>query len=626
MENGFSILNSIIEEAPRGVSRMRRWATAVAWLVIVLLVGSEPAAARPAAEGIQGAGAERLSRDWKQLRSRNFLAVGDAADGELRRAVTELEAFQSVLREMFPSVRLVSPVPTLIVVLKDNDTFARFQPRDARGRRQEWVGGYFTALPDVNYMVTGWRSENGLAFDVVFHEFTHYVMNRNLAHVPLWLAESVAEFYSSFRIDTGRNLTLVGETPPLRLPYLRTRAPLPLERILTNESAARLFERDQDRALFYSQSWALVHYLFLGQRGARTKQIGVYLAALEKGRTLDEAFAAAFKCSKEELGQELAKYITDRQYPVLAIKRTAASSEGVGTVEAMREADAEALQADLLSRVGAREDAEKAANRALALQPKHVQATVALARVRRQQDRRDEALAVLQAVASEPGEHFGYRTDLASALMAAQRFEEARVEAARAVAINGQVPSAHYLLALTAAAAGREADGDAAIAQLTRLELTTDHHRRRAYDLFALGRDAAAARDVDAYVRAGWPQESVTYARFLGALARRRLNQRPEADTLLEGARKMVAPGTWTAKVLDFLQGRLTAEDLLSQAKLDGEKTEAHTYIGFRDVLGGHPETAVTHFRWVKEKGSKNYVEYPIAVAELERLEKVKPR
>jgi len=608
---------------------MLRWAHAAAWLLVFPLVGIEPATARPAAEGIQvsgaAAGAERLSRDWKQLGSRNFLAVGNATEEELRRAVTELEAFQSVLQEMFPSIRLTSPVQTLVLVLKDNESFARFQPRDARGRREEWVGGYFLSQPDVNYMVTGSRGEDGLAFDIMFHEFTHYLLNRNLTNIPLWLGEGVAEFYSTFRIDSKKNLTLVGETSRYRLPYLKGRALLPLGQLMTHETAVRLLERDQDRALFYAQSWAVVHYLFLGQRGARTRQIGVYLDALGKGRTLDEAFTTAFKCSKEELERELTKYIADWQFPILAIKRTATANDARG-VEALREADAEALQADLLSRIGARDDAEKAAKRALALQPKHVEGAVVLARVRRQQDRRDEELAVLLAVAGEPGDHLAFRMDLASALMAAQRFEEARVEAARAVAINGQVPSAHYLLALTAAAAGREADADAAIAQLVRLELTTDHYRRRAYDLFAMGHDAAAARDVDVYIRGGWTQESMIYTRFLGALARRRLNQQTEADTLLEGARKAIAPGTWTAKVLDFLQGRLTAEDLLSQAKLDGEKTEAHTYIGFRDVLAGHPETAVTHFRWVKEKGSKNYVEYPIAVAELERLEKVKPR
>ena len=462
---------------------MRRWAYAAAWLLLFALCGIRPAAARPAAAGPQAVrtiSAERMSRDWKQLRSRNFLAVGNATEEELRRAVTELEAFQTVLLEMFPSIGLASPVPTLIVVLKDNDTFGRFQPRDAGGRREEWVGGYFTALPDVNYMVTGWRGENGLAFDVVFHEFTHYVLNRNLSHVPLWLGEGVAEFYSTFRIDTAMNLTLVGETPALRLPFLRTHAPLPLERMLTNETAVQLFERDQDRAMFYAQSWALVHYLFLGQRGARTKQIGVYLDALEKGRTLDEAFTRAFECSKDELGRELTKYITDRKYPVLAIKRTG-QAEGAGEVEGMREADAEALQADLLSRIGALDDAEKAANRALAVQPAHAKARVALARVRRAQDRRDEALAMLQAAAGEAGDDLAVRMELASTLLAARRIEEARAEAARAVAINGQAPSAHYVLALTSAAVGPEAEADAAMSKLLALQSSADYYRRRAY-------------------------------------------------------------------------------------------------------------------------------------------------
>ena len=83
----------------------------------------------------------------------------------------------------------------------------------------------------------------------------------------------------------------------------------------------------------------------------------------------------------------------------------------------------------------------------------------------------------------------------------------------------------------------------------------------------------------------------------------------------------MVAAGTWTAKVLDYMQRKTTAAAFLASATNDGERTEAHTYIGFDDALGGRRDAAIAHFRWVKDKGSRNFVEYPIAAAELKRLE-----
>jgi len=108
---------------------------------------------------------------------------------------------------------------------------------------------------------------------------------------------------------------------------------------------------------------------------------------------------------------------------------------------------------------------------------------------------------------------------------------------------------------------------------------------------------------------------------FLGALACRRLKQDDEAARLLAKAGTVAAAGTWTAKVLDYLQGKTAAAAFLASASNDGERTEAHTYVGFDDVLAGRRAEAIAHFRWVKDKGSRNYVEYPMAVAELARLE-----
>jgi hypothetical protein len=38
--------------------------------------------------------------------------------------------------------------------------------------------------------------------------------------------------------------------------------------------------------------------------------------------------------------------------------------------------------------------------------------------------------------------------------------------------------------------------------------------------------------------------------------------------------------------------------------------------------FAGDRAGAVEHLRWVKDRGSRNYVEYPMAVAELEQLER----
>jgi Flp pilus assembly protein TadD len=289
----------------------------------------------------------------------------------------------------------------------------------------------------------------------------------------------------------------------------------------------------------------------------------------------------------------------------------------------MLQADADALQADLLSRLGSGDDAEKAARLALALDPEHPQARLALAKVRLLQGRSKEAIELLETLVDKPSVNLGAQMALASALIAAGRYEEAVQPAERAVQLNDQAASAWYSLSLALAVLDRDRQADSAMQRYLELEPSPEVYHTRAYLLFRLGKDAAAARDAKAFLeRAGWGHESAPYIAFLSALAYRRLGQNAEADAVLERARPAVTSGTWTEKVLDYMQRRMTTDAFLSRAKENGEKTEAHTYIGFDLAVAGKRDEAVVHFKWVQKQGSRNYVEYPMAVAELERLEK----
>jgi serine/threonine protein kinase len=57
--------------------------------------------------------------------------------------------------------------------------------------------------------------------------------------------------------------------------------------------------------------------------------------------------------------------------------------------------------------------------------------------------------------------------------------------------------------------------------------------------------------------------------------------------------------GFRTEKVIDFLQGRLAADACLSAAKVEGEFTEAHTYIGFDGAQRGRLLAEVCNARTV---------------------------
>jgi lipoprotein NlpI len=59
----------------------------------------------------------------------------------------------------------------------------------------------------------------------------------------------------------------------------------------------------------------------------------------------------------------------------------------------------------------------------------------------------------------------------------------------------------------------------------------------------------------------------------------------------------------------------------LEQATDNDKLTEAHAYIGLDLSLEGRDEAALTHLKWVRENGNRNFVEYPLALGEIARIE-----
>ena len=558
--------------------------------------GPAPSAASPAPASAQAPRQPRMSAEWKRVPSEHFTIVGTSSPEHLAELAVELEAFLAVVQQMTPSLKEVSPVPTYVVALKDRGAYNAFQLRNAKGRREKWVTGYFMAVPDGAFMVMPWGGKDEGSLRVVLHEFAHYLSIRGVSRLPLWVSEGVAEFYSTFHIDKSRDMAVVGEPPRDRLPAIYVLPLLPLERLTTVVNASEFAGSPDILNLFYAQSWALVHYLFVGNKGARTRQIGAYVRALDRGESRAAAFTSAFGGSYEDLRKELFAYVKASQFPYLRLKPGTAGgmAPDASRVGPIPQGEADALQAMIYARIGARAEAEAAYAKAQADPPSGLQARIALDRVRVELGLTADAVAKYDALAA----------------MVKESAAGKPLDAATQVHLS-----------LAALAAGRIAESDAALEAAAALVPNPDFYRRRAYAAFALSNDAVTAKDVRAFFRRPvWQSDSAPYVAFLGALAMRRLGQDDEAASLLARAATAVLEGTWTAKLVDYLRGALPAPALLDAAKEDGERTEAHAYIGFDDVRAGRSDAAIKHFRWVKEKGSRNFVEYPIAVAELKRL------
>ena len=560
----------------------------------------------------------RLSRTWKRVTAGDIVAFSNASEKAMREKLDEIASFRLAFKRIYPTLRLDSPVPYRLVLFDGGQqALRRYAPRDERGRPIRFVSGYFSSEPDVNLIALG----NGRS-EIVFHEFAHSFIDRNYHSLPLWLNEGLAEFHSTFQADWEKGRSLMGRAPAARLRSLRFLSFIPVKELISDDPAAvAKFWRDPLRIeMYYAESWALVHYLQIGRQQNAPASFGRFVNAIELGMRPDQALREFFDVTPEQLDAELRRYIRRPTFNALSFDLPRLE-EGDLQVEPLTEADVSYIEGDMLARVGAFDDADAELARALRLDPAHVGARIALANVRLNQDRAAEAVDTLRPIVEAAPANFAATYGLAAALGAAGRHLDALDMYGRATRLLDGSPHAWYGVSLSALALGRVAQSNAVLSLVRERQSTPRWYRRRAYDALRLGRDAEAAADARKYLaEAGWDKDTV-YVAFVAALAHRRQNQPEAAAEILDSARQVANIPDWTAAVIDFLQDRSTAAAFLERADTDGEKTEAHAYIGLRAAIDGRTDEAVRHLRWVRERGARTCVECALAKGELKRLE-----
>ena len=495
------------------------------------------------------------------------------------------------------------------------------RPRDERGRLRDEVGGYFLHASDVAYLVvpaSDPRQQVGV-YNALFHEYAHAILHLNLPVLPEWVDEGMAEFYSTFQADFRDGKSLIGRAPA-RVETIRGEQLLPLSQVLTSEGAYK-FKRDPTTVQrFYAQSWALVHYLQMADGGKRRGQLTTYLKLLEAGRSVNDAFKEAFVTTFDELQRELQAYIGRTTFPASLVD--AGVLAFAPAVESMTEADARYIQGDLLFKTGAANDANEEFTKVLALDPTHAGARVARAGFLLDQGKVDEAIALLQDIKGASPPNVRARDMLIVALQRARRYEDALAAGQEAEKLNDGSGSTWFALSVAQLALARESESDSALARANAVMPEFRWHRARAYSAYELARHDVVVRDAGVHLdRVGPDRDAAPYTAFLAALWYRKLNQREQSLKVLDRAAAAVVAGSWTEQVLFFLQERSSAADFMRKAKTTDERTEAHAYVGILMNIAGDRAGALEHLQWVKEKGSRHFVEYRLAVAELEQLE-----
>ncbi|MEM9557239.1 MAG: tetratricopeptide repeat protein [Acidobacteriota bacterium] len=245
-------------------------------------------------------------RTWRSFRTDNFLVLSDAQPSQARDLAADLETLRLALAAT-TSLELASPVPT-VVFLFEHEGSMRSYKHLIDGEPATLSGAFYSAS-HADFLTINGR-ERREATVTVFHEYVHKVLRDNVPNLPLWLEEGLAELFSTFTVRAAGRAAgdstesggagdvlgqgIVGLPTAWNLEVLASREHLPLEELLAVEPSSPHYTQFDHQGIFYAQSWALVHYLWLGGNETRRRQALDYLTATLGGMPRAEAFRAAF--------------------------------------------------------------------------------------------------------------------------------------------------------------------------------------------------------------------------------------------------------------------------------------------------------------------------------------------
>lgn len=221
------------------------------------------------------------SDQWIEVRSHNFIVVSNAGEKQARRAALHFEQIRAVFRQSLAAASKHSSPTVIAFVVTDEDSMRELLPEDwAKGHAHP--AGYFASLLNQYYAAVRLDAPVTNPYATFYHEYYHTISVPYVPDLPLWLAEGLAEFYGHTRIED--KYVVMGEADPALLQVLRAHPLIPLATLFQINRTSPYYNETEKTSIFYAESWALAHYLLVGDHAAHRPLLTRYLGALDQSK------------------------------------------------------------------------------------------------------------------------------------------------------------------------------------------------------------------------------------------------------------------------------------------------------------------------------------------------------
>jgi Tfp pilus assembly protein PilF len=339
---------------------------------------------------------------WVEVRSPNFIIVSNAGEKQARKTAIQFEQIHTLFREEL-AVAQGHPSPVItIFALKDEKSLSELLP-------EYWTKGHmhpsgvFTYRMYQYYAAVNLEAQGTNPFATMYHEYYHSLTMPYFPELPIWLSEGLADFFGQSQVNG--NIATMGVADPALIAELRQNKLIPLDVLFHVDASSPYYNEENKTSVFYAESWALTHYLMIGDKQAHRQMLFDYASALSSGLSPDQAAAKAFGDLKK-LQDDLSRYISKFKFSYFQMKAPAELAPTEFQARAISDAEEEAYRGGFFA-IRRRPEAKQILQNAVNLDPKLALARQNLGIEDYLEGNRDSALtSISEAVQFDPKNGF----------------------------------------------------------------------------------------------------------------------------------------------------------------------------------------------------------------------------
>ena len=226
--------------------------------------------------------------EWSRLTTPHFELYTTAGEKKGREAILYFEQVRSFFNQAAPLGNNASEFPVRIIVFRSEKQYRPYSASSV-------AFAYYTASRTRDYIVL--QDAEAEHFPAAIHEYMHLMAHRAGFNFPVWLNEGWADLYSTLK-PMGKK-SMIGDLIPGHVQTLAREKWLDLETLTSVNQRSPEYNEKNRVGIFYAESWALVHMLYLAP-DYQTK-FNAFVNAILRGQSVAEACQTAYGRSSAQI-------------------------------------------------------------------------------------------------------------------------------------------------------------------------------------------------------------------------------------------------------------------------------------------------------------------------------------